>query len=66
MHLHKRGLGKAFSDMIPNAQMTKEISMSWMDFINFKNVGTSKDNFQSEVSQKEKHKYSTLTHIYGI
>ena len=37
-----------------------------MYFINFKNVGTSKDNFQSEVSQKEKHKYSILTHIYGI
>ena len=25
-----------------------------------------KESIQSEVSQKEKHKYSILTHIYGI
>ena len=35
----------------------ESVSMRWMKL---------KPIIQSEVSQKEKHKYITLTHIYGI
>ena len=44
-----------YSDMKKNA--FESVLMTWMKL---------EPNIQSEVSQKEKHQYSILTHIYGI
>ena len=64
-------------DLLPTPALTKK--MTWIHHI--KTVAVIKKNtfasvlirwmklepiIQSEVSQKEKHQYSILTHIYGI
>ena len=56
-----RGHGKSFRFV-----MVIKVSTLMLDFRLYYKVTVIKTIIQSEVNQKEKHKYSILTHIYGI
>ena len=54
---HKEKILKATRDSAIKKNTSESVLMRWMKL---------EPIIQSEVSQKEKHQYSILTHIYGI